>query len=208
VPVMGMGLPFRFGEANDHYSGGVKNASDTFAGALWALDFAHWWAAHQAIGIDFHNTQWRVNDSITRDSDGELRVNPKGYGLKAFQLGSRGSPEPLKIQNPAKINLTAYAFNDKSRDFVTIINKGHGTGAREAAVTINLASKPKRAEVIYLTAPNNDAAAKTGVTLGGASINSIEPWRGKWNPLPLDDSGQCIVKISPTSAAIVKISTW
>ena len=56
-----LGLPYRFTEANDHYSGGAKDASDTFAGALWALDFLHWWMAHTALsGVDFHNTQWVV----------------------------------------------------------------------------------------------------------------------------------------------------
>ncbi|HEV2391982.1 MAG TPA: hypothetical protein VG146_06420 [Verrucomicrobiae bacterium] len=41
APVLANGLPYRFTEANDHYSGGVPGASDTFAGALWALDFLH-----------------------------------------------------------------------------------------------------------------------------------------------------------------------
>jgi Glycosyl hydrolase family 79, N-terminal domain len=208
VPVMKMGLPFRFGEANDHYSGGVKDASDTFAGALWALDFAHWWAAHSIRGIDFHNTAWRVNDSITLDSaTGELRLNPKGYGLKAFTLGSRGASESLALQNPGGLNLTAYAYYDAPNHFVTIINKEHGPGAREASVAIITPRKEKRAEIIFLTALNNDAAAKTGVTLGGAPINNHESWQGKWQRLDINVSDRCIVKIPPTSAAIVKIET-
>ena len=85
-PVLSEGLPFRFTEANDHYSGGIPDASDTFAGALWALDFLHWWAAHDARGVDFHNTQWVVSDVITPDTNGGFKMNPKGYGLKAFDL--------------------------------------------------------------------------------------------------------------------------
>jgi hypothetical protein len=208
VPVLALGLPFRFGEANDHYSGGVKDASDTFAGALWALDFAHWWATHRASGINFHNTQWRVNDSITLDSEsGELRLNPKGYGLKAFVLGSQGSPEPLKIENKADLNLTAYAFRDGTNYFVTLINKEHGPSARDVDATIALPEQSKIAEVVNLTAPGNDAAAKSGVTLGGSPIGNQEPWRGEWKPISLGKSGQCVVKVSPTSAAVVKIST-
>src|SRR5258707_4506560 len=82
-PVLADGLQFRFTEANDHYSGGVRDASDTFAGALWALDFLHWWAAHGARGVDFHNTQWVANDVITPGPSGQLTINPKGYGFKA-----------------------------------------------------------------------------------------------------------------------------
>ena len=100
-PVFADGLPFRFTEANDHYSGGVKDASDTFASALWATvtDFLHWWAAHRAQGVDFHNTQWVVNDVITPGPNGEMTINPKGYGLKTFDLGeawSRGSTRPFQ----------------------------------------------------------------------------------------------------------------
>ena len=205
-PVLALGLKFRFGEANDHYSGGVKDASDTFAGALWSLDFAHWWAAHHASGINFHNTQWRVNDSITLDSQtGELRLNPKGYGLKAFELGSRGIPQPLKIENYENINMTAYAFHDASNYFVTVINKEHGPSARHAGVDIVLSEKPKNVEVIYLTAPGNDATAKSGVTLGGAEINNHESWHGHWMSISCNPSNTCTIDFPNTSAAIVRI---
>ncbi|MGH8022739.1 MAG: hypothetical protein ACRED1_04100, partial [Limisphaerales bacterium] len=48
------GLPFRFDEANSFYNGGARNVSDTFAAALWGLDYLHWWAAHGASGVNFH----------------------------------------------------------------------------------------------------------------------------------------------------------
>ncbi len=129
VPVMSEGLPYCFTEANDHYTGGVKGASDTFAGALWALDFLHWWAAHQARCVDFHNTTWVASDVIAPDADGRLQTNPKGYGLKAFDLGAHGNSAPVTISNPDAVNLTAYAFRDSGNLFVTLINKDHGPAA-------------------------------------------------------------------------------
>ncbi len=45
APVAADGLAFRMTEANDRI-GGVEGASNTFASALWALDYLHWWAAH------------------------------------------------------------------------------------------------------------------------------------------------------------------
>jgi hypothetical protein len=212
VPLLKLGLPYRFTEANDHYSGGVKGGSETFAGALWALDFLHWWMAHGTSGVDFHNTQWVVNDVITLDESREAAPNPKAYGLKAFELGSRGIPEPVKIENPSQVNLTAYAAlnvsaaNGTSAFFFTLINKEHGPGAREADVTVALPDKVKHAEVIYLVSPENDAAAKTGITLCGAPIHNKGPWHGAWTSLSLSQSGKCVVKVSPASAAIVKIT--
>jgi hypothetical protein len=153
-------LPFRFTEANDHYSGGVPGGSDTFAGALWALDFLHWWAAHAAGGVDFHNTQWVVSDVITPDDNGHLIINPKGYGLKAFNLGGHGRSQPVAISNSDGINLTAYAVHDTRNLFVTIINKDHGAGARAVEVTIRAEGMANRAETIFLIAANGGCHRK------------------------------------------------
>jgi hypothetical protein len=207
VPVLADDLPFRFTEANDHYSGGVPGASDTFAGALWALDFLHWWAAHDARGVDFHNTQWVVSDVIAPDSNGEFAIKPKGYGIKAFDLGSHGSIAPVAISNPNEVNLTAYAVRDVNTLFVTIINKDHGANAHGADVTILADGITKQAEAIFLTAPEGNVTAKTGVTLGGASINNNGSWLGKWTRLSTHKAGQCAVKVPAASAAIVKIAT-
>ncbi len=206
VPVLKDGFPYRFTEANDHYSGGVPGASDTFAGALWALDFLHWWAAHGTRGVDFHNTQWVVNDVITPDANGRLTINPKGYGLKAFDLSSHGSIEPVTLSNPDGVNLTAYAVRGEGEHLVTLINREHGPGAREAKVTLALPEPAGRAEVIYLTAASGDAAAKNGVTLGGATINADGPWLGKWSPLKANQPGQYMLKVPATSAAIVRVA--
>jgi Glycosyl hydrolase family 79 C-terminal beta domain len=205
LPVLKLGLPYRFTEANDHFSGGVRGASDTFAGALWALDFLHWWAAHDTLGVDFHNTHWVANDVITPDENGRLTINPKGYGLKAFALGSHGSVEPLTLSNPAGLNLTAYAVRGTREHFVTLINKEHGAGAREATVTLSAPGPAKGAEVIFLTAANGEPATKAGVTLGGATITADGPWLGKWSPLKAGQTGQYAVKVPAASAAVVRI---
>jgi hypothetical protein len=205
APVLADGLPYRFTEANDHYSGGVRDASNTFAGALWALDFLHWWAAHETRGVDFHNTQWVVNDVITHDTSGRVMPNPKAYGLKAFGLGSHGNIEQVTVSNPDGINLTAYAVRGADAHFVTLINKEHGSAAREAKVTLAAPGAAKAAAIILLASANGDAAAEAGVTLGGATISADGPWRGKWAPLTSREPGQYLVNVPAVSAALVRI---
>ncbi len=207
LPLASRGLRFRFTEANDHYSGGVSDASNTFAGALWALDFLHWWAAHAISGVDFHNTQWVVNDVITPGADGQLTINPKGYGLKAFQVSGHGAPEALNMTNAGRANLTAYSVRGDHEHFVTLINKEHGTNAPVVMITLNGPASSAHAEKMSLIAPHNDASSKSGVTLGGASIVSNTPWKGTWTQLKPDDSGRWVIPVPPTSAVIVKIST-
>ncbi|MGZ5543316.1 MAG: hypothetical protein ACXWIU_01470 [Limisphaerales bacterium] len=204
VPVLKLGCAYRLTEANDHYSGGVPDASDTFAGALWALDFLHWWAAHGIAGVDFHNTQWVVNDVITRDKDGELRINPKGYGLKAFAIGSKGSTERTKLVNRSGVNLTAYSVRNGNEHFVTLINKEHGFGARLAKVTI-AGVRASGAEIMEMTSGSGGVAAKTGITLGGEIIANDARWNGKWTPVKINKAGQCLVKVAAGSAVIVRV---
>ncbi|MGH7951249.1 MAG: glycosyl hydrolase family protein, partial [Limisphaerales bacterium] len=130
------------------------------------------------------------------------RINPKAYGIKAFDLGGHGSVEPVAISNPNKINLIAYAVRNTGNLFVTVINKEHGSCARKAKVTIVSNIISKHIEVMFLT---GKVAAKTGVTLGGSSIGSDGSWFGKWTPLKMDKDGQCVVKVPAASAAIVKL---
>ena len=137
APVAAAGLRYRLTEAND-YLGGVPGASNGFASALWALDFMHWWAAHGAAGMNFHNKQWLDTDTIVPDpaAPGRFAVTPKGYGITAFTLGSAGQVTPVEIGNPGGINLTAYWVGGAGEDYVTIINKTQGAQASDAAVTI------------------------------------------------------------------------
>jgi hypothetical protein len=132
-------------------------------------------------------------------------ANPKGYGIKAFDLGGHGSIQPVTISELNGINLTAYAVRCAGEHFVTLINKEHGSGAREANVSVVVPGSAGRAIAIFLTAPEGDAAAKTGVMLGGASINADGPWLGKWTTLVAGHASQYLVKVPAASAAIVRI---
>jgi len=208
--VAATGLPFRMTEAND-YLHGVTNASNAFASALWALDYMHWWAAHGSSGVNFHNnqhTEWLTTDTVYLDAASrEYQANPKACAIKAFDLGGHGWVEPVVIGNDGGLNLTAYAVGDPTDLWVTIINKEHGTGARAATVTIAPGGfSAGGARVMFLSAPNGDAGAMSGITLGGAPITNHTPWDGKWTALALDKAGQCVMEVPATAAAIVKLS--
>jgi len=165
-----------------------------------------WWAAHGASGVNFHNKRWIPTDTIIPGSSGQLITYPKGYGIKAFDLGGHGYVEPLTMTNASGLNLTAYAVGDGSDLYVTIINKEYGAGARDVAVTIVATGVSSgSAGAIFLTAPNGNIAATSGVTLGGAAITNNAPWLGQWTALNPVTNGQCTVTVSAASAAVVKI---
>jgi hypothetical protein len=207
APVLAAGLRYRLTESND-YLRGVPGASDAYAAALWALDHLHWFAAHGAAGVNFHNKRGLATCTIVPDpaSPGASTINPKGYGIKAFTLGSAGQVKPVQIQNPGSVNLTAYCIGGAGGDYVTIINKAHGAGAGDAAVTIVLPGpKVQGAEVMTLAGGQPGDARGTTVTLGGATITGDASWNGQWSALPVDPRSGITLTVKATTAAIVKI---
>jgi hypothetical protein len=218
APVVAAGLPYRLTESND-YLAGVPGASDAFASALWALDHLHWWAAHEARGVNFHNKQWLYTDTIVPGPAGPgegYAVTPKGYGIKAFTVGSAGRVRPVAIENADGVNLTAYGVEGASWDYVTIINKTQGPEAADAAVTI-VAPGPggpgaggpgaggPGAQVMTLAGKEPGDATGGKATLGGAAITGDTPWDGTWSALPADPGTTLSLTVRASTAAIVRI---
>ncbi len=111
------------------------------------------------------------------------------------------------MANPSGLNLVSYAVADATNLYVTIINKEHGTNARNAEVTISAQGYLiANVAVMFLVATNNDPGATNGITLGGASITSTGPWLGQWTELDSLVNGECVVTVPATSVAIVKIT--
>jgi hypothetical protein len=206
--VASAGLRYRLTEANDHL-GGVAGASNAFASALWALDYLHWWAAHGAAGVNFHNKQWLFTGTIVPSpapSGPGYAITPKGYGIKAFALGSAGHVRPVHIRNPDGLDLTAYCTGTAAENYITIINKTHADKAADATVTISPPGPGRHgAQVMTLAAQEPGNAASTGATLGGAAITGDTTWDGTWSPLPADPQSGITLTVPSATAAIVKI---
>ncbi len=212
APVAAAGLPYRMTEANA-YLGGVRGASNAFASALWALDYLHWWAQHGAAGVNFHNKQWLLTDTIVPDPNpcvghcGYWQTAPKGYGIKAFNVGGHGYVLPAAVAIPQGLDLTAYAVGAGPNLYVTIINKTQGrAGTPGAQVTI----RPKgftaaSAAEMVLTDGTPGNAAGLSATLGGAKITNHSRWSGRWTPLAPESGGRVLVTVAPTTAAVVRI---
>ncbi len=152
-------------------------------------------------GVNFHNNEWLKTDTILLDTNGVYHLNPKAYGIKAFDLGSHGGVAPMAMSNPAGINLTAYAVQNATSLCVTVINKEHNAGARNAKVTIVPGAEWNRGDVLLLTGRPDK---KTGIILGGAAIGNDGSWNGKWKPLKLRKNGKWIASVPASSAAIVR----
>jgi hypothetical protein len=209
-------LPYRLEETNSFFNGGKEGASDTFTAALWGLDYMHWWSRHGAAGINFHTgdkVAAGADSAVCRyaayvSTDNGYDVHPVGYAIKAFDLGGHGQMIPLNAEQPADLNVTAYGVLASDHDLViTLINKEHGTGDKDATVTINPGKQYVQAQALFLTIASHDIADKTGITLGGAAVSEDGSWSGAWTPLqPPSSVGQFTLTLPAASAAIVKLT--
>jgi len=197
-------IPRQRGEAIIHTSPNATS-NHSFATALFALDFMHWWAAHGCQGIHFHTGFGGFNGGLFLDKKGYYEIYPLYYGIATFDVGGQGTADSLAIKNPNDLNLTAYAVTDTNDNlFVTIINKEHGKGARDATVKIN--APGGQVSVMYLKSSANNITATSGITLGGAKIDGRTPWQGEWTPLDFTNGAGCEVAVKASSAAIVKFA--
>jgi hypothetical protein len=206
-------LPYRLEEVNSYFNGGALGSSNTYSAALWGLDFMYWWAAHDATGLNFHtgdrvsmNNSYQASRyaAFVSGTDG-FEIRPLAFGMKAFEIAAHGRMLPLTITNEGKANITAYAVTAADHSlYVTVINREHGSTARDLTVTLNTAAKSS-AQVIYLNHETGDVSATSGITLGGTTIEKDGSWTGKWQPVTGKTDAAVDVKVPAASAAIVRI---
>jgi hypothetical protein len=201
------GFPFRSTEFNSYVADypGVSGGNNVFAAALYACDAAHWWAANNCNGVNFHTFLGKYNATIYYDSNGNYQIYPIGYGIKAFELGSHGAVIPVTMTNTNSLNLTAYGVGSSNDLFVTIVNKEYGANANNAAVTVIPQGMPVGSVRAMFLMATNGVVATNGVTLGGAFITNNAAFDGGWTELGYLTNGQCVVTVPISSAAIVEI---
>ena len=206
--VLSEGLSYRISETNSFYNGGSSGCSNTFAEALWDLDYMYWWANEKAEGLNFHTgdtvSGGTAYYSFFITTTGGYNVHPGAYGPLAFKLGGHGRIVPVTLSNPSGMDLTAYGVlaSDNSL-WVTIINKTHETGSITADLTINLGGNYSNGDMWLMQAPNNDDSQTKGITLGGGEVGVNGIWSGTSEPVSVS-GGTATLNLSPASAAVIQ----
>ena len=214
------GVPYRIDELNSCYNGGAKDSSDTYASTLWALDCIHWWAAHHILGMNFHTGELVGRDgkfgppnyaAFLHQADRKgFDMRPQGYAYLAFSQGAYGQAIPLKLQLASTFDFNAYAYEDHDGSiYLTLINKSYGGQAQTASVTLQLpqglgSGKWRQIDLVQM---GQDVAAKIGVKLGGASVDSHGNWSGHWKKINHPNSDSLDISVAPASAMILHLSS-
>jgi hypothetical protein len=165
-------LPYRVAETNSVYAGGRPGVSDTMGAALWGLELMFQIAAAGGIGVNFHAGPDKVYTPIAGERAPHT-AQPLYYGMLMFAQAARGVLIPAHLQSD--LDLVAFAARAENGALrICLINKD----ARAARVRIDPGRQFAVASAMRLVAPSLEATS--GLTLGGASVDSL----GRWAPRP------------------------
>lgn len=193
------GTPWRMCETNSFFGGGHAGLSDTFAGALWTLNYMLLLAQAGCAGV---NLETGVNQlgflswysPIRSDAMGAVTVGAPYYGMLAFAAAGADGAEMLPVES-ADAEMTAYAMGRQGRARAAVIlNWSDVDPVRVSLAGLELHA----AEVLRLAAPT--LLSKYGVTLGGAAVDG----QGRWSPARVERMHGDELKVDPVSAVVVR----
>ena len=198
-------LPYRICETNSCFGGGKPGVSDTFASALWGLDFLFTLASTDASGV---NLETGVNQlgfissysPIGDDEQGHYSARPLYYGMLAFALASRGRRVQAQY-DAGDVNFKAYAvLGEDQRLCVTLINK---EAARDVEVTLTATRAFAGGSLLRLAAPSLES--KEEVALGGAVIAPDARWEASRHEQLATRGSEWVIALPAASAALVTL---
>lgn len=199
-------LPYRICETNSCFGGGKPGVSDTFASALWGLDYMFTLAEANAEGLNMETGLNQLGfvssySPIVSNDNGGCAARPLYYGMLAFAQASRGRILELDY-TAGTTNTSAHAVvEDDGAISLTLINKN---AAPDLEARISLPKSFHAARAYTLTAPSLES--KTGVTLGKAEVSDQGFWKAaKQFMRPIRD-GKLEIMVPVASALLVKLS--
>jgi hypothetical protein len=204
------GVRLVISETNSACGGGIKGVSDSYASALWAVDYLLTGAEHGVYAMDFHGgtdnycvgyTVLCGNGSVT------YTPQPVYYGMLFTHLLGSGSFLPVHVSTTtstqgAKGNMTAFAL--KSADGgERLMVENLSSGPADTTIRFH-GAEPTSASMLTLTGPG--PLATSGVQIQGAAVAADGTIHyGRPAALQCSSPGKCTVTLAPYSAAVITV---
>jgi len=218
----GHGLPLRIDEANSVSCAGQPHTSDTFAAALWAVDFSLIAAHVGAVGVNFHGGLGSCSLGGTIASPwysplcalpgGQLHARPEYYALLLLRSLEGCAFVPAAYGTSRDVAVYALRAHDGSLRVVIDDKEAPASGrsgrrARSPApvlVALRANRSYVRASVVRLSAPS--ASAREGVRFGGASVGADGSFAAPAPEALGGAPGSFVVTVRPASVAVVTLA--
>jgi hypothetical protein len=177
-----IGIPYRMSECNSYYNGGADGISDSYASALWVIDFLFNCAQNNCAGANFHGGGESTGYTPIADNNGTVvEARPEFYGMLLFTLAGQGSLYTTAI-TAGSLNATAYTVKTAAGLSLVVINKD---STQNLQLTATLPQTVTSATLLNMRQLSTGASAPvlsatSGVTIQGATINP----NGSFTPNP------------------------
>ena len=200
-------VPAAMTETNSTVCAGTAGVSDTFASALWSLDYTLMLAQDGISTAEFMDgTNAAGCDPYTPlcPTTGDLTPRPLYYGMLATSLV--GSGDFVALDNPDSANVRAYAVREGGH--LTVVLDDVQDPASHAATTVNLNLGLPGLHCGSLTAlattSPDGLAATTDITLGGQQVGPHGAFAAPQHTPVAVHHGSASVTVQAGSAVIIR----
>lgn len=208
-------LPIALAETNSASCGGMPGVSNSFASALWGLDWLYSAAEDGFSEVNFH-TSYRAGGSSydpidtygnagpSHDARYRIVVRPLYYAMYLFSQSASGEYlAPAKIQTTANVRAFATTACSDCAVNVVVINKDLAASGR---VRVRLAGRERAAKLMLLRAPKLDSQSTEDISYGGARFDGEGHLPNpKTEPIPADSNGDYDFDLPNAAAALLTI---
>jgi hypothetical protein len=161
------GHTLRLTETNSVACGGKRGVSDSFASALWGVDWLFTMASYRMSGVDFHTSSPFYSPILPFPRARTVIARPLYYAMLLFaEATRRRSRLVIAARTRRRANVGFWAAQDPRRTVrVVVLNKD---GRRSGYVRVKIRKARRAGRLVRLTAPS--LSALTGVRLAGQSV--------------------------------------
>jgi Glycosyl hydrolase family 79, N-terminal domain len=194
-------VAYRLTESNTCYSGGKAGVSNTFASALWVIDFMLSLAAAGGSGVNLHGGGDGLYTPIAGSMGRGFSARPIYYGMLVARQFLGANLLAIDLDSGGS-DLKAYASSAASGLRVVVINREAMPVLVQLRVQ-NLGGR-RAGNVWRLEAPSTSST--TGITLADASVSPdglFTPSRGEALAF---HHGESALHLNPYSAALVVVN--
>jgi hypothetical protein len=191
-------------EANSACHGGIAGLSDSYASALWVIDFLLTGAERGVHAMEFHgglNNSCAGYTVLCRVGTGSYGPQPIYYGMLFTHLLGTGTLWPVTVSSTSRLaNLTAFALKPASGGLRMMVEN---LSSAQASVAIHHTGFVGVGSMLRLAGPS--LLATSGVTIQDQAVaadGSFAP--GQPGSLRCRPSG-CAVSLPPYSAVVLTL---